>query len=172
MPKKKDFLYVVPKGSPHMHRIGQSVVSKSRDQVGLSIVAVKGKKLYCGKFEFQGPSLDAELWDFVPQGAVFEASITFRDVSMAELGGVFLSLGVGERYSVRIGSGKAFGLGKVEVSANELYSSPSGLMQRLSGEEDGPMRDLPAFIQKCKRSFAESWMVHPKGLETIKEICV
>jgi len=170
-PQKGEFLYVLPSGAPHLHKIGQVSVAPGTRSAKLLVEKLKGRKVYNAKYEPNTPSQEAELWDYVPSGAVFSAQIVFHDVSLAEMGGLFGCLGIDRKMALSIGGGKSSGLGKISISSGELLAFPSGLMQWSSFEQRRPMDDRRGFIKQCKASFIRSVFAYPKSYEMLKKIC-
>ncbi|MCD6327724.1 hypothetical protein J7M28_09235 [bacterium] len=170
-PAKGDYLYVRPSATPRIHKLGRAVVKRVGDSVRVEIDGLKGRKLYGARYRPCGPSHDMELWDYVPTGAVFSSSLIFRGVSMAEVGGLLFSMGIGEKSAIAVGAGKAAGLGKLNLSLEQLCTQPSGLMERMRPDSGGPVADLSRFIRQCKKSFIDSWMAYPKGLEAFRRTC-
>lgn len=70
----------------------------------------------------------------IPKGCLFETRLRLRNVSEPELGGILLSLGIGQ-FAPRIGGGKYDGLGRVkfEVASFRLHQGLRG--QRLLSSE-------------------------------------
>jgi hypothetical protein len=112
-----------------------------------------------------------ELWDYVPAGAIFSGLMVFHDLSLAEMGGLFACLGLDVKMAIRVGAGKASGLGKISLSSEELFAFPSGLMQRVSADSKKPIDDTSAFVKHCKASFFRSPFLNPKSFEILKRIC-
>jgi len=170
-PHKGGFLYVVPRGAPRLHRIGSASVAPGTRNTKLVVEKLKGRKVYNAKYEPNTPSQEAELWDYVPAGALFSGQILFHDVSMAEMGGLFGCLGIDRKMAVTIGGGKSSGLGKISISSKEILAFPSGLMQRTSFEQRKPIDDRLGFIKQCKAAFIKSPFAYPKSYEVLKRIC-
>jgi len=170
-PEKGELLYVPPRGAPHLHRLGRASVAPGLRTAKLYIDNLKGRKIYTAEYEPRGPSQETELWDYVPAGAVFSGLMIFRDLSMAEMGGLFACLGLDSKMAIRVGAGKASGLGKISVSSKELVAFPSGLMQRVSEDSRKPIDDVSGLIKQCKASFFKSSFVYPKSFEMLKKIC-
>jgi len=170
-PKKGEFLYVPPRGAPHLHRLGRASVVPGQSSAKLFIDNLKGRKVYNARYEPRGPSQEMELWDYVPAGAVFSGLMVFRDLSTAEMGGLFACLGLDSKMAIRVGAGKASGLGKISVSSKEMFAFPSGLMQFVSADSRRPIDDVPGFIRQCKASFFKSSFAYSKSFEMLKKIC-
>jgi len=170
-PEKGEFLYVPPRGSPQLHRLGRASIAPGQSSAKLYIDKLRGRRVYTAEYEPHGPSQEMELWDYVPTGAVFTGLMIFRDLSMAEMGGLFACLGLDSKMAIRIGAGKASGLGKISISSEELIAFPSGLMQRASEDPRKPVEDLSGFTKQCKTSFFKSSFAYPKSFEMLKKIC-
>jgi len=170
-PKKGEFLYVPPRGAPQLHRLGRASITPGLSSAKLHIDNLRGRKVYTAEYESRGPSLEMELWDYVPAGAVFFGLMIFHDLSMAEMGGLFACLGLDSKMAIRVGAGKASGLGKIRISSKELVAFPSGLMQRVSEDPRKPIDDLSGFTKQCKTSFFKSSFAYPKSFEMLKKIC-
>jgi len=170
-PKKAEFLYVAPRGAPHLHRLGRVSIAPGLGSAKLFVDNLKGRKVYGAEYEPRGPSQEMELWDYVPEGAIFSGLVVFHDISLAELGGLFACLGLDIKMAIRVGAGKASGLGKISLSSKELFAVPSSLMQRVSEDSRKPIDDISAFVKQCKASFFRSSFLNPKSFEILKRIC-
>ncbi len=170
-PKKAEFLYVPPRGAPHLHRLGRVSIAPGLGSAKLIVDNLRGRKVYSAEYEPRGPSQEMELWDYVPTGAIFSGLMVFHDLTLAEMGGLFACLGLNVKMAIRVGAGKASGLGKISLSPEELFAFPSGLMQRVSADSRKPIDGVSAFIKQCKASFFRSSFLNPKSFEILKRIC-
>lgn len=138
--------------SPRLHHLGRFAEAE-RDR-RLTVQELHGRKLYTG--DAPPPEVRGEIAEVVRPGTRFSGRITCTNISMAELGGLLSALGAQPVSTIKIGSAKAYGFGRL------------GLFKNVGIEVTKPESfDGTDFFAKVRREFETSQDYWDAGERTL-----
>ncbi|RKY62336.1 MAG: hypothetical protein DRP95_01705 [Candidatus Latescibacterota bacterium] len=145
--------------SPHLHRAGEKLkVVRGDDSPYVEVSKLRGRKFYrYGGWRGRG----GEPIDYLPEGTMLKFRLDFEKLLPAEVGGLLLCMGMGSGPRLRIGGGKPFGLGEVEIDLEsvELLSE--------DGTKRAEVKDLERWKREVMEEFPKVSFFYKEGFDTL-----
>lgn len=155
---------------PRLHRLGEPTVISGKAKPFVLVRNLKGRKAYYNVQLGDVPAEGQILVDYLTIGARLKTRLHFRNVTLAELGGLLTALASDPEYSFpfRVGGAKPVGLGYI---AFELQAIRALKSEAAFTEFDPPAAE-ELTVEACLKAFrqSEGTLLYRKGLEKLCEI--